>query len=211
MSPSLAVAPFRRWSTQEPPAATNFHTAIVVWKLVAPSADLSSTPHAAGKLWEGQRDETRSGTPGGRHNSDADGPYPLRVSRGRGPARSARAGGPGRDQHTLALVLGADGRSCARLQQIDQSRQTLGLRVAMHARELSDAQVLHARAFDRLEPGVADVQRVDLALERAQRVGERGEDRAADLGDGTRGVGVRRHRVDPIRAQKRSGARAPRE
>ena len=108
-----------------------------------------------------------------------------------------RAGGAGGDQHALALVRDARGRRRARYQVVDQPRQPFGLRVAVHARVLGDAQVLHPGAFGRLHPGVADVERIDLALERAQLLGERGEDRAADLGDGARGVGIGRH-PDPI-------------
>ena len=73
--------------------------------------------------------------------------------------RAERPGGARRDQHRFALA--GDPVAGAHLldQRRDQRRQALGLAVAVQIRMLRLAQVLHPRAGEGLEPGVADVQR----------------------------------------------------
>ena len=72
---------------------------------------------------------------------------------------------------------------------------------------LFDVQVLHATADGRLQPGVTDVQRVDLSGVGAHPVGETRKDRTLDLGDCGGIVGESRHQLfGPIiqRAENRA-------
>ena len=73
--------------------------------------------------------------------------------------RAERPGGAGRDEHAAGLARNLIARADLLDQRRDQRGHALRLAVAMQIRMLGFEQILHARAREGLQPGVADVQR----------------------------------------------------
>ena len=114
--------------------------------------------------------------------------------------RGQAAGGPRGDEHVLALgALTAAGAGSLD-QGVEQGRHPLGGRVAVHARVFGNAEVLHPATLRGLHPGVANVQRIDLAAMRGEAVGERGIDRSRDIADGGGKAWISRHTEAPANA-----------
>ncbi len=107
--------------------------------------------------------------------------------------RPQAAGGAGRHQDVLALGRHAGAPPRLVDDGIEQRPRPLRRRIAVHAGPLGHRQVLHAAAGGRLHPGIADVQRIDLAGEAGQTVGKRRVDGARDVGDGGREVRMAGH------------------
>jgi hypothetical protein len=109
--------------------------------------------------------------------------------------RAEAAGRAGRDQDVVALERQAGLRPFALDDRVEQCRQPVHRRVAVHAGKVSDSQVFHPAACRWLHPGIADVQRVGLAGVALQPVCEPRVDRGRDSGEMAGGPGKTRHVV----------------
>jgi len=119
-----------------------------------------------------------------------------------------RPGRPGSDQDVGGLGGHAGAPADPLDDGVEQRRQTVGRRVAVHAGMLLDGEVLHAAALGRLQPGVTHVQRVDLALVGRQPVGEKREHRASHPGESRRESRMSRHGESLLEAQENRLGRA---
>jgi hypothetical protein len=109
--------------------------------------------------------------------------------------RAQRARRPGRDEHVAPFGRHPRALAYAFDDRIDQPRHTLRRGVAMHARMVLDGQVLHAAAVRGLEPRIADVQWIDLAVVGGHAVRERRVDGGSDGTDRRGRIRMARHRI----------------